>query len=194
MRKHRGECLGLSHVTFCPFSLHFFPRLCKHRGGGGCLGLSHVTKGVLAQGEKFEDRRHRDNTIIKNSAFRIRTFKKYRVQSLRIHRMRFDLRTRWSLGSAQAPGGRRVIRPVDILRAGVSLFLTLPSSLPPQVLPEPLQNNCSSEGRSFFLHPEGCVVIWVLPKLNVVHGFRNCLISVGGGGSAFFSSRGGLLR
>lgn len=39
--KHRGERLGLSHVTFCPFPVHF-SRLRKHRGG--------VTKEVLEQG------------------------------------------------------------------------------------------------------------------------------------------------
>lgn len=40
-----GECLGLSHVIFRLFSLHF-PLLHKHRGGEGlCLWLSSVTKG-----------------------------------------------------------------------------------------------------------------------------------------------------
>jgi len=47
MRKHQGGCLGLSHVTFCPFCLHF-SRLRTPRGG--CLGLPHATNGVLPQG------------------------------------------------------------------------------------------------------------------------------------------------
>lgn len=38
-----GGCLGLSHVTFCPFP-PAVPRLRKHRGG--CVWLSHVTQGV----------------------------------------------------------------------------------------------------------------------------------------------------